>query len=256
MSDGADRRASAIAGVYSHLLVDNLVAGYVPGLPIVRDLSIHVGVGEIVTIIGPNGAGKSTLIKAVAGLVIVESGEIRLGGASLIGIRPDQLADYRVAYVPQTANIFQTLSVLQNLVLASQRYSGDRNARIEAMFDLFPDLRERRPIRAGGLSGGQRQMLAIAMALVAEPTLILMDEPTAGLSPKIAQEVLKLIRTIAARGVSILLVEQNAKAALRISDRAYVLAEGRKQHDGVAADLLNDPLVGEIYLGMRRTEPT
>lgn len=256
MSDGADRRASAIAGVYSHLLVDNLVAGYVPGLPIVRDLSIHVGVGEIVTIIGPNGAGKSTLIKAIAGLVIVESGEIRLGGASLIGIRPDQLADYRVAYVPQTANIFQTLSVLQNLVLASQRYSGDRNARIEAMFDLFPDLRERRPIRAGGLSGGQRQMLAIAMALVAEPTLILMDEPTAGLSPKIAQEVLKLIRTIAARGVSILLVEQNAKAALRISDRAYVLAEGRKQHHGVAADLLNDPLVGEIYLGMRRTEQT
>ncbi len=236
-----------------HLRARGLVAGYVPGLPIVRDLSVHVGAGEIVTIIGPNGAGKSTLIKAIAGLVVIEGGEILLGGADITGVRPDQLADHGVAYVPQSANIFQTLTVRQNLVLASQRLPGDRDGRVDAMFDLFSDLRERRGIRAGGLSGGQRQMLAIAMALVAEPTLVLMDEPTAGLSPKVAQEVLALIRSIAAGGVSVLLVEQNAKAALRISDRAYVLAEGRKQHEGAAADLLDDPLVGEIYLGMRRT---
>jgi len=239
-----------------HLQVRGLIAGYVPGLPIVRDLSVHVGAGEIVTIIGPNGAGKSTLIKAIAGLVVIEGGEIRLGGSDISGARPDQLADHGIAYVPQSANVFQTLTVQQNLVLASQRLAGNREGRVEAMFDLFADLRERRAIRAGGLSGGQRQMLAIAMALVAEPTLVLMDEPTAGLSPRAAQEVLALIRSIAAEGVSVLLVEQNAKAALRISDRAYVLAEGRNQLQGAAVDLLNDPLVGEIYLGVRRTVPS
>jgi len=239
-----------------HLQVRGLIAGYVPGLPIVRDLSVHVGAGEIVTIIGPNGAGKSTLIKAIAGLVVIEGGAIRLAGSDITGVRPDQLADHGIAYVPQSANIFQTLTVQQNLVLASQRLAGSRDGRVEAMFDLFADLHERRGIRAGGLSGGQRQMLAIAMALVAEPTLVLMDEPTAGLSPRAAQEVLALIRSIAAEGVSVLLVEQNAKAALRISDRAYVLAEGRNQLQGAAADLLNDPLVGEIYLGVRRTVPS
>ena len=164
------------------------------------------------------------------------------------------MADHGVAYVPQTDNIFRTLTVEQNLVLAAQRITGDRTGAVKKMFGLFPPLEEFRSLRAGGLSGGQRQMLAIAMALIASPRLVLMDEPTAGLAPKVAQEVLQLIRDIAADDVSVLLVEQNAKAALRISDRAYVLAEGRNQYEGTGADLLDDPVIGKIYLGAWRRE--
>lgn len=234
------------------LVIDGLVAGYKPGLPIIHGVSATVGNGEIVTLIGPNGAGKSTLIKAIAGLVHVESGSVALGGQAITGIQPDRMADHGIAYVPQTANIFQSLTIEQNLILAAQRIKGNRPAAIAAMFDLFAPLAERRSIKAGGLSGGQRQMLAIAMALIAAPGLVLMDEPTAGLAPKAAGEVLDLVRKIAADGVSILLVEQNAKAALAISDRGIVLAEGRVQHEGAGRDLLNDPVVGEIYLGARR----
>lgn len=238
----------------TRLQIDQVTAGYKPGFPILHGVSASVGTGEIVTLIGPNGAGKSTLVKAVAGFVDVDSGSIRLDGRDITGVSPDRMADHGVAYVPQTDNIFRTLGVEQNLVLAAQRIERDRRQAVDAMFDLFPPLREHKGLRAGGLSGGQRQMLAIAMALIAGPQLVLMDEPTAGLSPKVAQEVLQLIRTIAADDVSVLLVEQNAKAALRISDRAYVLAEGRNQHEGTGADLLDDPVIGEIYLGAWRRE--
>lgn len=236
------------------LLIDHVTAGYKPGFPILHGVSASVGVGEIVTLIGPNGAGKSTLVKAIAGFLRLDSGTIVLDGNNIAGISPDRLAEHGVAYVPQTDNIFRTLGVEQNLVLSAQRISGDRSKAVAAMFDLFPALRDHRNLRAGGLSGGQRQMLAIAMALIANPQLVLMDEPTAGLSPKVAQEVLQLIRTIASNSVSVLLVEQNAKAALRISDRAYVLAEGTNQHEGRGADLLDDPVIGEIYLGAWRRE--
>jgi ABC-type branched-subunit amino acid transport system ATPase component len=236
------------------LAIDDVTAGYKPGFPILHGVSAEIGAGEIVTLIGPNGAGKSTLVKAIAGFVHVESGSITLDGATITGISPDRMADHGVAYVPQTDNIFRTLSVEQNLVLAAQRITGDRAGAVTKMFGLFPPLAEFRSLRAGGLSGGQRQMLAIAMALIAAPRLVLMDEPTAGLSPKVAQDVLKLIRDIASNDVSVLLVEQNAKAALRISDRAYVLAEGRNQHEGTGAALLDDPLIGEIYLGAWRRE--
>ncbi|WP_419909271.1 ABC transporter ATP-binding protein [Hoeflea sp.] len=234
------------------LEVADLVAGYRRGLPILHGVSMHVSSGEIVTVIGPNGAGKSTLIKAVAGLVIVESGSITLGERSLLGTAPDRLGAFGLSYVPQTANIFTTLSVSQNLALAARRCRSEPEARIAAMFDLFPALAERRAVRGGGLSGGQRQVLAIAMALVAEPEIILMDEPTAGLSPKASQDVLDLVRKIAGEGVSVLLVEQNARMALGVSDRAYILADGQNQMDGPAGDILDDPAVGEIYLGGRR----
>jgi ABC-type branched-subunit amino acid transport system ATPase component len=237
---------------HSYLRVQSLTAGYKRGLPIVRDLSVEVKHGEIVTIIGPNGAGKSTLLKAITGLVIIDAGSITLGSEDLVGVDPDRLSRYGLAYVPQTANIFTSLSVGENLALAGRRCQSSAHDRIQAMQDLFPALAERRKVRAGGLSGGQRQVLAIAMALIAEPQIILMDEPTAGLSPMASQDVLRMIREIASDGVSVLLVEQNAKMALSISDRAYILADGQNQHEGPAQEILDDPVVAEIYLGGKR----
>lgn len=233
------------------LKVQSITAGYVPGMPILHGVSMHLESNEVVTVIGPNGAGKSTLIKAIAGLLTVESGEITLGSRSLVGIRPDEMALFDIAYVPQSDNIFRSLTIRQNLLLAANRGKGHVDL-IEKMFTLFPDLRDKQLDKAGQLSGGQRQMLAIAMALVIEPTLLLMDEPTAGLSPKIAEKILVLIQDIAAKGVSIILVEQNVKAALRISDRTYLLAEGQNQIDGPAQELMEGGLVAEIYFGKRR----
>jgi ABC-type branched-subunit amino acid transport system ATPase component len=177
-------------------------------------------------------------------------------GRDITRIAPHRLTAEGIACVPQTANIFAKLTIAQNLALAAHRLRAERDARIAASMDMFPLLRQRRGERASNLSGGQRQMLAVAMAMVTSPSLVMMDEPTAGLSPKIAAEVFAQIRDLAARGVSILLVEQNAKAALKISDRAYVFAEGRNRIDGPAAELLSDPKVGEIYLGVRAAEPT
>jgi ABC-type branched-subunit amino acid transport system ATPase component len=233
------------------LSVEGLVAGYRPGLPILRGVSVAVDPGEIVALIGPNGAGKSTLVKAVAGLARIEGGRVRLDGADITGTAPHRLASLGVAFVPQSANVFTTLTVAQNLGLAARRAPGDAGRAVAAMLERFPVLAERRAIRAGGLSGGQRQSLALAMALVAAPRLVLMDEPTAGLSPKAAQEALAMIRTIAAEGVSVLLVEQNARAALRLCHRGYVLAEGRVQRHGSGAAMLADPEIGAIYLGLR-----
>lgn len=236
------------------LQLNSVTAGYYPGLPILHEVSVLVGAGETVTLIGPNGAGKSTLVKAVAGLVVIEHGQIRLNGKSIKGIKPERMYDHGIAYVPQIDNIFRTLTVRQNLVLAAQRIQGDKTSAVDAMLELFEPLAEFEALKAGGLSGGQRQMLAIAMALISDPRLILMDEPTAGLSPQMVKEVLALIQQAVGRGVSVLLVEQNAKAALAISDRAYVLAEGRNQYEGTGADLLENPIIGEIYLGAWRRE--
>ena len=236
------------------LNVQSLTAGYVPGLPILKDVNMCLGRGEIVAVIGPNGAGKSTLIKAIAGLVLVEEGTIMLGARNLVGIRPDEMAIFGIAYVPQTNNIFRTLTIRQNLMLAAKRSDGLVDDLIERMFTLFEILRGKQMDKGGKLSGGQRQMLAIAMALVAEPKLILMDEPTAGLAPKVAEEILSLVQDIAEKGVSVIFVEQNVKAALRISNRTYVLAEGRNQIDGSTQELMEGQLIKEIYLGDRRIE--
>jgi ABC-type branched-subunit amino acid transport system ATPase component len=232
----------------------DLTAGYVPDLPILRGVSVQATRGQITLIIGPNGAGKSTLIKAIAGLVPISAGQVTFEGDDITGLRTDRLASHGIAYVPQNDNIFRSLTIRQNLELALRRAKVDAPAVLDRLFQQFPALAAKQKDKAGSLSGGQRQFLAIAMALAAEPRLILMDEPSAGLSPKAAQEVLEHARTLAASGVSILLVEQNVNQAMRLSDHCYILAEGRNQIDGPADDLLNDKVVGEIYLGGRRVK--
>lgn len=234
------------------LTITSVTAGYIPGMPIINDISATTDPGEIVCIIGPNGAGKSTLLKAVAGLLPLEDGDIHLGDKSISGIRTDKLALSGIAYVPQLNNIFRTMSVEQNLLLSAKRYRGNRRQRLDDMLTLFPILAQKRLSKAGSLSGGQRQFLAMAMALIARPSLLLLDEPSAGLSPQAVKEVFQMLREISTQGVGILMVEQNVKAALQMANRAYVLADGRKQHEGDARTMLHDPVLGEIYLGIRR----
>jgi ABC-type branched-subunit amino acid transport system ATPase component len=234
------------------LRAEGVVSGYVPDLPILKGVDLTVRRASVTVIIGPNGAGKSTLIKTIAGLVPMSAGRITHDGADIGGIRPDRLGAKGIAYVPQMDNIFRTLTIRQNLDLALRHAGAEATVRLEELYARFPPLAAKQDEKAGALSGGQRQFLAVAMALATRPSLILMDEPSAGLSPKAAQEVLECARGLAAQGVTILLVEQNVKQALRLADHCYILAEGRNQLDGSAADLLNDPVVGEIYLGARR----
>lgn len=237
------------------LQVKSVTAGYIPDLPILNEVSLTARAGQITLIIGPNGAGKSTLIKAIAGLIPVSSGEVSLEGNDITGILTDQLSSQSIAYVPQTDNIFRSLTIRQNLDLALRR-ADDAPATLDELFQQFPALAAKHRDKAGTLSGGQRQFLAIAMALASTPRLILMDEPSAGLSPKASEEVLEQARALTEHGVSILLVEQNVKQAMRLADHCYILAEGRNQVDGAALDLLNDKVVGEIYLGGRRVAAT
>ncbi|MFV0333386.1 MAG: ABC transporter ATP-binding protein [Tropicimonas sp.] len=234
------------------LTVERITAGYVPDLPILHDVSISVARASVTVLIGPNGAGKSTLIKAIAGLVPVSAGRITHDGADITNIAPHTMAGHAMAYVPQTDNIFRSLTIEENLELALRRAGAERGRRLERLYAMFPPLAEKRGEKAGALSGGQRQFLAVANALAVEPKLILMDEPSAGLSPKAAQEVLGMARALTREGVSILLVEQNVNQALRLADHCYILAEGRNQVDGKAADLLGDRIVADIYLGGKR----
>ncbi|MEL7106826.1 MAG: ABC transporter ATP-binding protein [Pseudomonadota bacterium] len=234
------------------LNIKNLTAGYVPDLPILHDVSLTARAGQITLIIGPNGAGKSTLIKAVAGLLPVTAGRVLHDGTDITGLKPDALAAHAIAYVPQTDNIFRSLTIRQNLDLAMRRAKVDAPATLDRLYAQFPALADKSRDKAGSLSGGQRQFLAVAMALAAAPRLILMDEPSAGLSPKAAGEVLAHTRALTETGVSVILVEQNVNQALRIADHCYILAEGRNQVDGPAADLMADDVVGRIYLGGHR----
>lgn len=227
-------------------------AGYVPDLPILREVALDVARARVTAIIGPNGAGKSTLIKAIAGLVRVSSGQILHDGQDITNIRPDQMATQGIAYVPQNDNIFRSLTIRENLDLALRRAGARADEIRDDLFARFPPLAAKQNEKAGSLSGGQRQFLALANALAVEPRLILMDEPSAGLAPKATEEVLEMARQLTERGVTILLVEQNVTQALRLSDHCYILAEGRNQVDGKAADLLGDKVVAEIYLGGKR----
>jgi len=230
-----------------------LVAGYERDLPIVRGVDFQVAAGELVLILGPNGAGKSTFVKAIAGLVPVHSGKAALGDIDITGVPAHQKIRHGLAFVPQTENIFATLSIHDNLLLAADILPKERRGtRIAALYAMFPDLAERPSRRAGALSGGQRQMLAVARALIVEPRVLILDEPSAGLSPKIVSEVFARLKEINAKGVTIVLVEQNVKAALAIADRAVILVEGRVAHEGTAAELAGDPLIGELYLGARQ----
>ncbi|MGI9370143.1 MAG: ABC transporter ATP-binding protein [Ruegeria sp.] len=234
------------------LVAKDIVAGYQPDLPILHGVSMEVSKGEVVTIIGPNGAGKSTLAKAIAGLVHVTSGEVWVDGTLATNVAAHQMAGAGVAFVPQTANVFTTLTIEENLVVGGAALPKPAAARqIERIFGLYPILADRRGDKAGVLSGGQRQILAIGRALLTEPKLLLLDEPTAGLSPKAAAEMFDTIRTIATDGSGVLMVEQNAKAALRMSDRGYVMAEGENRIDGLSSSLLDNKEIGAIFLGAR-----
>ena len=238
------------------LQVRDLVAGYEPGVPIVRGASITVNRGEIVVVLGPNGAGKSSFIKAVAGLVPVSGGQVLLEGRDITAVPAHMMVRMGLAFVPQTENIFPLMSVEDNLRTAGGILRPKESAeRIERMYETFPDLRAFRRKGAGNLSGGQRQMLAVARALIVEPRLLVLDEPSAGLSPKFVSMVFSMLSDIRKAGVTILLVEQNAKAALSIGDRAYVLVEGKDAHEGVASELWDDPVVAELYLGQRAHQP-
>ncbi len=234
------------------LAADSLVAGYEPGVPIVRGASITVSRGEIVVVLGPNGAGKSTLIKAIAGLVPVTGGRVTLAGRDITRLPAHRMVREGLAFVPQTENVFPRMSVDDNLKLAGGVFGrAGVGRRVEAMYALFPDLSRQHRLDAGRLSGGQRQMLAVARALMVDPSVLMLDEPSAGLSPRLVGEVFEKLAEIRRGGVTIVLVEQNARAALAVGDRAYVLVEGRERHEGAAAALWDDPTVAELYLGVR-----
>ncbi len=232
------------------LSTSGLVAGYEPDLPIVRGIDFAVTAGELVVLLGPNGAGKSTFVKAIAGLVPIHAGAMILNGRDITHVAPHGKVAEGLAFVPQTENVFATMTILENLQIAVAHLPKTRrSAAIEALFTRFPDLAVRPSRLAGALSGGQRQMLAVARALALDPPMIILDEPSAGLSPKIVHEVFEMLKAINASGVTVLLVEQNVKAALAIASRAVILAEGRIAHEGLPQDLASDPLVGKIYLG-------
>ena len=244
------------------LEIASLEAGYEPGLPIVRGASLAVAEGEIVAILGPNGAGKSTLVKAVAGLVPVSAGRVRLAADDITGVPAHRLVHRGLAFVPQTENVFAKLSVAENLELAAAvmgaRGSAAREERLAPVYAMFPDLERQRTLPAGRLSGGQRQMLAVARALIARPRVLMLDEPSAGLSPKLVAQVFDKLAEVRASGVTLVLVEQNVKAALALADRAAVLVEGRERLVAPAAELRGDARIADLYLGhvTERAAPT
>ena len=233
-----------------------LVAGYEPDLPIVRGIDFAIGASELVVVLGPNGAGKSTLVKAIAGLVQVHSGSVRLGDRDITSVPAHDKVHQGLAFVPQTENIFTTLTIHENLLVAANILPTEgRTRRIADLYGMFPDLAARPSLKAGQLSGGQRQMLAVARALIIAPSVLILDEPSAGLSPKVAAEVFRTLKRINDSGVTIVLVEQNVKAALAIAHRGVVLVDGKLRHEGPAATLAGDPIVAELYLGAHRPAP-
>jgi ABC-type branched-subunit amino acid transport system ATPase component len=235
------------------LEVRDVVAGYGDAV-VLNGVSLDVDEHELVTVIGPNGAGKSTLLKALVGLVPFRSGSMRFAGRDFTGQSPEAIIKQGVAYVPQVDNVFPSLTVRENLELMVPRRvnRSERDRRIESTLAQFPAVRARLQNRASTLSGGERQMLALARALVNEPSIVLLDEPTAAVAPVVVAQILKKIAEIKISGVPVLLVEQNAKAALALSDRGYILEAGRNALDGLGADLLTNPEVARLYLGGQR----
>lgn len=231
------------------LHADELVAGYLPGVNILNGCSLVLHPGELVGIIGPNGAGKSTLLKALFGLVAIREGSLTLQGENITNLRADSLVKRGVGFVPQTNNVFPSLTIEENLQMGVYQTPQKFSERLDVVLNLFPELVKRRKQRAGALSGGERQMVAMARALMPEPSVLLLDEPSAGLSPVRQDEAFLRTRRINKAGVSVVIVEQNARRALQICDRAYVLDQGRNAYSGPGRDLMNDPKVIELYLG-------
>lgn len=232
------------------LRVQDLTVGYVSEVNILNGVDITVEEGEIVTIVGPNGAGKSTLVKAIFGYLRPRAGRVWLREQDITGEKPHSITRRGVSYVPQLANVFGTLTVQENLEMGAVGRRGlDVRARLDDMYDLFPLLAERRRQKAGSMSGGERQMVAMARALVPEPQVMLLDEPSAGLAPRFVDTIFAKIVDINRTGVTILMVEQNARRALSMSHRGYVLDLGRNRFEGPGKQLLEDPKVGELYLG-------
>ncbi|MBT5295770.1 MAG: ABC transporter ATP-binding protein [Octadecabacter sp.] len=230
------------------LPLNNLRAGY-GQTEILHDLSMHVNANEIVALIGPNGAGKSTAMKSVLGLLNIREGSVVLNGEDITNTPAQKVIERGISYVPQTNNVFVNLSVQENLEMGAWTRPTGVEARLDEMYDLFPDLAEKRGQPAGSLSGGQRQMVAMAKALMVDPKMLLLDEPTAGLSPKYRSEIFATIQKIKNTGVPILIVEQNAKQALGASDRGYVLVDGANRHTGTGAGLAADAEIARMFLG-------
>jgi branched-chain amino acid transport system ATP-binding protein len=235
----------------SDVLVEatDVVAGYVPEVNILNGMNLTMAPGEFVGIIGPNGAGKSTFLKAVLGLVTVRSGTVLLEGEDITGHKAHELVARGVGFVPQTANVFPSLTVTENLEMGCYIKPARFREQADYVYSLFPRLRERAAQRAGSLSGGERQMVAMGRALMLDPKLLLLDEPSAGLSPILQDQVFLQCKQINATGVAILMVEQNARRCLQVCDRGYVLDQGQNAYTGTGRELLGDPKVIELYLG-------
>jgi neutral amino acid transport system ATP-binding protein len=231
------------------LEVEQVYAGYVQDLYILQGVNFRIASGEIVTVIGPNGAGKSTLAKTIFGLLKPSSGNITFKGQNIAGWKSNQIVPLGMGYVPQIANVFPSLSIEENLEMGAFISKKAIKPLKERIYTMFPRLLERRRQKAGTLSGGERQMLAMGRALMLSPDLLILDEPSAALSPILVSNVFEQIKAINQTGTAIILVEQNAKKALMMADRGYVLENGQDRFEGSGQDLLNNPKVGELYLG-------
>ncbi len=232
----------------SLLTVDGVTSGY-GDMEVLHNVSISVSPQEIVTIIGPNGAGKSTLMKTIFGLLTPTAGTIKFAEQDITGLPPDRIVRLGMAYVPQVENVFPSLTVQENLEMGAFIRTDDFSDRIEEIYSLFPILKKRRNQRVGKMSGGERQMVAMGRALMLDPKLLMLDEPSAALAPKLAAEIFERITAINDTGVAILIVEQNAKESLKLSDRGYVLAAGQNRFEDTGQNLLENEEVGRLYLG-------
>ena len=243
------KAAGASVGDAVVVSVKNLVAGYLPGVNILNGCSIEARQGELIGIIGPNGAGKSTLLKAMFGLVKVHSGSVVVRGQELTGLKANKLVARGIGFVPQTNNVFTTLTIEENMQMGVYQRPKNFKERWEFVTDLFPELARRRAQRAGSLSGGERQMVAMGRALMMDPAVLLLDEPSAGLSPVKQDETFLRVHEVNRAGVSVIMVEQNARRCLQICDRGYVLDQGKDAYTGTGRELLHDPKVIQLYLG-------
>ena len=228
---------------------NGIAAGYVKGLNILQGIDLVINEKEIVSIIGPNGAGKSTLLKSIMGIINVSAGRFFINGVERTGTPTHKIVEQGIAYVPQVENVFPSMTIEENIEIGSWTVNKNKKETISQTLEQFSLLKDRRKEKAGNLSGGQRQILALARALVTSPSLLLLDEPSAGLSPVAIEEVFETVKEINDNGVAVLLVEQNAKRALNFSNRGYVLDQGRNAYQGQGEELLNDPRVVDLYLG-------